>query len=263
MLPTAEALSNLEHSLAQFVLDDRWKHLHLVEFDLKGQLNPSRMLDHLFFTSGELPSFPDFCDTYLKTHFATIKTLYGELLALKKAGNITELRDKMSVYAYGRFQWALREGVSDQELQQNVRARLYRTLAGIYTEYHGYYLSCHLCGQANVKRSAELDSRGIDFMLLLSSNTFNVHVIRNSERAISALKSKLATKKVAQADGVHVVLPYGIHGDLPESTRPVGKGFYIFREEYIVRFCEVLQTYNQTDGLVIYKSGRLLVSIWL
>ena len=149
-LPKLEILKleilKLEKSLAEFVLDPQWKDLHLIEFDLKGELNPSKKLDSLFSATGDIPEFAKFCDEYTKNHFPAIKAIYYQLLEFRQNGNVDELKRIMGDYAFKNYQHDLKENASDEELKRSIFARLYRTLAGIYTEYHGYLMIARYFG---------------------------------------------------------------------------------------------------------------------
>lgn len=252
-----DALRSLELSLEQFELDSRWQGLHLVEFDLRGELNPSEMLDRLFFHAGDLPGFVAFCDEYIAQHFQKIKNVYSKLVKLGEVGDEPAIKEIMGSYAYDGFRKNLTADVSDAELEQHLRARLYRTLAGIYTEYHGYSMTLELLGSEKVIRNIALDKKGIDFRVKINKRIFNIHVVIERPKATAALREKIRSKNVAGAEGIHVILPYGIHGNLPESTRETGKGFHIFRKSYIMGFVVAMQFCGNTDEILIYGPGKL------
>ncbi|MDV6375075.1 hypothetical protein [Deinococcus arenicola] len=252
-----DALRALERSLEDFELDSRWRGLHLVEFDLRGDLNPSRMLNSLFFDGGQLPGFADFCDAYVAQHFQAVGAMYWRLLELDPVKDAQTRERMMGRYAYQRFSDYLTANATDADLEQSLRARLYRTLAGIYTEYHAYFMTLNLLDPQRVSRSIEADQKGIDFTVSLHARVFNIHVSIDSESAFSALRAKIQTKRVAEADGVHVILPYGIHGRLPESTRKVGRGFHIFRESYIMGLIVAMQYYSGPDTVLLYQPASL------
>ncbi|WP_420595562.1 hypothetical protein [Deinococcus sp.] len=257
MPSSQDALTMLERSLAAFELDSTWRDLHLIEFDLNGVLNPSLMLDKLFFETGVLPGFSAFSDRYIDLHFLEVKRRYVRLIELEESGKEDELRRLMSDYAYQHFRAALNNGASDEELKLSLQARLYRTLAGIYTEYHAYHLCAKLLGRENVKRSAALDARGVDFVLTTDQGAANIHVIRHSAPALVALSGKITSKKATAAAGIHIVLPYGIHGKLPESTRRIGQGFHVFRESYLSGLLTAMTLYAGLERVLIYESGNL------
>ena len=253
----ADRLSRFEASLRQVRLDGSWAANHRVEFDLTGPLNPSVMLDQQFRETGEVPSFEAFSDTYLLRHFQGVKAQYLQLADLKRRGEVKQLKRQMSHFAYAHYRHDLTEGLSDDQLRAGVRARLYRTLCGMYTELHAYLLCAQALGEDKVIRSAALDRAGVDFQLSLAGKVANVHVFRKSARAEAALRAKLSDKGGARLEGLHVCLPYGIHGDLPESTRDLGNGFYIFRDAYLKSFIVAVQCYAGQARVVGYQPAKL------
>ena len=257
-MPTAaERLSRFENALKAVTLDRTWAENHHIEFDLRGELNPSVMVDDLWKASGEVTGFDEFSEQYVQRHFQRVKALYGELIALKQRGETEQLIGRMSQFAFEQYQHDLIPGLSDAQITQGLRARLYRTLAGIYTELHAYLMCAQALGEARVKRSLALDRSGVDFQITLNAKTANVHVIRDSAKARAALTHKLRRKGGSKLSGLHVILPYGIHGALPESTRNLGNGFYVFRDAYLKSFIVAVQCYEGQEQIVVYQPARL------
>lgn len=176
-----------------------------VEMDLKGERNPSFILEDLFFTKQHWLSFADFFKYYSEK--------FGD--AIKKEFGFT----------------------SEQAFNDGLRARLYRTQFGFLTEYHAYFLSCSLFGVQNVNRSSALDVAGVDFQIILEQEVFNIHIFVDSPRAWEYRNYKSQHKQVNNWPGVHVNLPYSLKSGWFNSLRFLKNRFGVYQEKYL-RFFE-------------------------
>lgn len=126
-------LQKYESFLSSLRLQPELHKIKTVEIDLKGDLNPTNMLDYLFFKINHWVSFDDFFNYYLSKNEEKLKSLCKD------------------------NDW--------DKFKEGLKARLYRTLIGFLTEYHAFYMAKTIFGDENVKRSPELDKTGIDFQI--------------------------------------------------------------------------------------------------
>jgi hypothetical protein len=181
-----------------------------VEMDLKGELNPSFMLDDLFFKQKKWLSFTAFFDYYFNQHKDEIKNRFG-----------------FSNY---------------ESFADGLRARLYRTQFGFLTEYHAFFLSAALFGEKNVSRNTELDLAGVDFQVHLHGNLYNIHIFIDSQRAWDYRNYKSTHKQVNNWPGIHVNLPYSLKAGCFNSLRFLKNRFGVYTESYLRYFENEVKT---------------------
>jgi TaqI restriction endonuclease len=150
---SSETLKEYEDFLSSLQLFPELFRIKDVEMDLKGELNPSSILDDLFFKQKQWLSFTGFFDFYFNRYKDEIKKRF----------------------AFPEYECFL----------QGLRARLYRTQFGFLTEYHAFFLSSILFGVENVTRSTDMDIAGVDFQVKLENNLYNIHIFVDTLRAWS------------------------------------------------------------------------------
>jgi hypothetical protein len=171
------------------------------EADLKGALNPSKLLNELFFVQNRWLNFDAFFNLYWKKHQALLK-------------------DKFSA-------------LNEQELLRGLRARLYRTQCGILTEYQAFLGAQAIFGNENVHRSIELDQTGVDFSITHQESYYHIHIFVDTQRAWHYRKYKSAYKQVESAEGIHVDLPYSLKNDRINSLYYLPNGFGVYTPAYL------------------------------
>lgn len=172
--------------------------------DLKDILNPSAMLNDLFFNRRKWLSFNDFFELYFNTRKEEIKK---------------------------RFSFP-----DDKSFSEGLRARLYRTQFGFLTEYHAFFLSSILFGTDNVIRSTELDTAGVDFQIKLNGNIYNIHIFVDTPRAWKFRQFKSKHKQVDTLAGIHTNLPYALSENRFNSLRFLKNRFGVYTESYLRYF---------------------------
>ena len=194
-------LSEFEDFLGSLVLFPELSRVKSLEMDLYGALNPSGLLDRLFFESRHWMGFEEFFDRYLQQNAEQIKCRFG----FKNAGDFVE----------------------------GLRARLYRTQFGFLTEYHAYLLCCSFFGAENVNRSVALDKAGVDFQICVDNTLYNIHIFVDSPRAWEFRRIKSQQKSVDKIPGIHVNLPYSRDANRINSVRYLPNGFGIYARDYL------------------------------
>lgn len=201
---SAESLKKYEDFLESLKLFPELFKIKDVEMDLKGELNPSAILDDLFFRQTNWLSFSDFFDYYFDRHKE-------------------EIKKRFSFPDYDSFSTGL-------------RARLYRTQFGFLTEYHAFFLSSILFGPENVTRSTELDLAGVDFRIRLQNQFYNIHIFVDTTRAWEYRRYKSKHKEVDRLQGIHVNLPYSLQAGRLNSLRFLKNRFGVYTESYLRYF---------------------------
>ena len=169
--------------------------------DLRGALNPSALLDRLFFQEHRWLDFEEFNDFYLKQN---------------KQGLLT------------RF-----PNIPEELLLPGLKARLYRTQCGILTEYQAFLGAQAVFGEENVSRSLGMDRLGVDFSIRLGAQVYHIHIFVDSPRAWHYRRIKSAQKKVDQLEGVHVNLPYALQAGRINSLHFLPNGFGVYTPAYL------------------------------
>lgn len=200
----SETLADYEKFLESLQLYPDLFKIKSVEMDLKGERNPSFILEDLFFKQQRWLSFADFYKYYSEK--------FGE--AIKKEFGFT----------------------NDAEFSEGLRARLYRTQFGFLTEYHAYFLSCFLFGEQNVIRSSALDVAGVDFQIKIENADYNIHIFVDSQRAWEYRNFKSQHKQVNNWQGIHVNLPYSLKSGWFNSLRFLKNRFGVYTEKYLRYF---------------------------
>lgn len=187
--------------LCSLRLNPRLAQIKSFEADLKGALNPTKLLNELFFVQNQCLDFDSFFDLYWSKHQALLKDRFSTL--------------------------------NRQELLRGLRARLYRTQCGILTEYQAYLGAQVIFGNENVHRSIELDQTGIDFSITHQEHAYHIHIFVDTKRAWDFRKYKSAYKQVERAEGIHVDLPYSLKAGSINSLYYLPNGFGVYTPAYL------------------------------
>ncbi len=185
--------------LSQLVLNPALAQTKTVEVDLTGTLNPTNLLNRLFFEQEQWLGFEDFLQHYLAENKVLLQRTFAHIA------------------------WPA--------LETGLRARLYRTQFGFLTEYHAFF-ACR-CFFPAVYRDKGLDKAGVDFQLFYQQQTYNVHIFVDTPRAWAYRNYKSANKSGNKLPGVHVNLPYSLAANRFNSLRFLPNGFGIYTSGYL------------------------------
>lgn len=205
--------------LASLQLDSSLFRVKTFEQDLKGELNPSKLLDALFFEQERWLNFEAFYSLYLEKHEK----------ALKAFPNFSE---------------------------KGLRARLYRTQFGILTEYHAFWACKCIFGIDAVRRDTHWDSAGVDFRIYFQGKIYNVHIFVDTPRAWEYRKYKTAHKKVEQMEGIHLNLPYSLKANRFNSLHFLPNGFGIYTSRYLLYVKKEMESGVFTQKKVVGTSSQ-------
>lgn len=198
--PTSQ-LASYEYFLESLVLYPELYRTKSVEMDLKGYLNPSHLLNELFFNQQRWLTFDEFFNHY--------NALFRKEVVALLPHNFKE------------------------NFEEGLKARLYRTQFGFLTEYHAFFLAASLFGVENVNRSTDLDRLGVDFQINYAGQTFNIHIFVDTPRAWNFRNYKSKFKGVNNLNGIHVNLPYSLKNGRFNSLRFLKNRFGVYTENYL------------------------------
>ncbi len=212
MRESACQLNEYQDFLAALTLNKALRKIKTIECDLYGLLNPTNLLDKLFFEEQKWLNFEAFFHHYMGVHEEKLKRKFKHI------------------------PW--------HDLLEGLKARLYRTQFGILTEYHAYYLAQHIFGEQHVSRNTHADKKGVDFQLLFSDKIYNIHIFVDTPRAWVYRNYKSTHKRSNIVEGVHVNLPYALKTGKINSLAYLPNGFGIFTTRYFQYFKEEIEKGN-------------------
>lgn len=168
-------LNDLERFLGTTSVSPHHRTHKDFEGDLRGSLNPTIMLDRLFWHEKQWLDFPDFAHAYWQENQERLQQTFSQ-----------------KINALG------------PTFQQHLAARLYRTQFGFLTEYHAAILADAVFAEhgCTVRRSPEMDRLGVDFTVDGLDTPYHIHIFVDSERAWSFRQDKRIQKASNHVLGV-------------------------------------------------------------
>ena len=203
-----------------------------VEMDLKGMLNPTNVLDDLFFKQQKWLGFDEFYLYY-------VQKFSEQLIRKFNPTNIENFR-------------------------LGLKARLYRTQFGFLTEYQAFLLAKEIFG--DVVRDIALDKRGVDFQITYNGKKYNIHIFVDTSRSWFYRNFKSQHKHVESVEGIHVNLPYALETNKFNSLMYLPNGFGIYTKEYFEHFKKEIDSgtlkkiIGTKDDGFIYEDSLALTS---
>ncbi|NQV90930.1 TaqI family restriction endonuclease [Candidatus Woesearchaeota archaeon] len=194
-----------------------------VEMDLKGMLNPTNVLDELFFKEQKWLGFDEFYLYY-------VQKFSEQLMRKFNPKNIENFR-------------------------LGLKARLYRTQFGFLTEYQAYLLAQEIFGKQNVFRDINLDKKGVDFQIMYNNIKYNIHIFVDTSRSWYYRNFKSANKHVDSVEGIHVNLPYALETGKFNSLEYLPNGFGIYTKEYFEYLKKEIDSGNLKKIIGTKESG--------
>jgi hypothetical protein len=216
--PDVQEIHDLEKFLSTTSVDTSHKQYRGFEEDLRGDLNPTNLIERLFWLEKRWLDFPQFFHEYWRL-------------------NEYKLRD--------RFPHKFAE--LGESAKRHLEARLYRTLFGFLTEYHAVLLiglRFTLSGYT-VLRGSDLDRLGVDCQIRETSSNlvYNIHIFIDSPRAKRYRSGKLVFKGSNKIDGIHIDFPYTLKPGCIHSLRMLPNGFGIYTKEYVDHLLHVIKNH--------------------
>lgn len=135
---------------------------------------------------------------------------------------------------------------------KGLKARIYRTWAGLITQIHGGYVAQTVFGEKNVFMSRKLDSMGADIQVRYKDMVINYQVKKESFSGVKSGKPERISKEL---DGTPEVLYYEVPNsdifDKPITKRGDEKIGY-------KRFMDDKRTIRLLNGFIIFTEDAFL-----
>ncbi|HEC93871.1 MAG TPA: TaqI family restriction endonuclease [Candidatus Kaiserbacteria bacterium] len=194
--------------------------IKIVEMDLPKNIQAIELLYTVYWEEKKFVSFEDFYKRYLQ----------------EKGSTIDEFRIKTTM--------------CEDCFRRGLKARIYRTWAGLITQIHAGYVAESVFGDGTVLMSEKLDHQGADIRVEYKRHALNYQVKKTSHAGVKSSKP-LARKNVM--DGEPIDILYEVPACLSDPKTKKGE----FRVPYL-RFLEDTRTETFENGFVVFTADTFL-----
>lgn len=192
----------------------KYSHIKIVEMDLSKDIQAIELLYKIYWDEKKFISFDDFYKRYLKEKKRQI----------------------------GKFR--LKSTMCKDCFRRGLKARIYRTWAGLITQIHAGYVAESVFGKGTVSMSAELDSRGADIRVEYKKHFLNYQVKKTSH---SGVMSRRPLPRKSKLKGEPIDIKYEVPTCLSNPKTKKGE----FRQPYL-RFLEDKRINAFKNGFVVF-----------
>ena len=192
----------------------KYSRIKIVEMDLSKDIQAIELLYKAYWSERNFLSFDDFYNRYLKEK--------------KKSLEKFRLKSTMCKDCFYR----------------GLKARIYRTWAGLITQIHAGYVAESVFGDKTVSMSAELDSQGADIRAEYRGRFLNYQVKKTSH---SGVMSRRPLPRKSRLKGEPIDIKYEVPNILSNPKTKKGE----FRKPYL-RFLEDKRTMAFENGFVVF-----------
>jgi hypothetical protein len=133
---------------------------------------------------------------------------------------------------------------------RGIKARIYRTWAGLITQIHAGYVAESVFGDGSVEMSRELDSLGADIRVKYKGHILNYQVKKTS---FSGVMSRRPLPRKKDIPGENIDIKYEVPTCLTDPKTKNGE----FRKPYL-RFLEDKRTIAFPNGFVVFTKEAFL-----
>ncbi|MBU1292876.1 TaqI family restriction endonuclease [Patescibacteria group bacterium] len=194
--------------------------IKIVEMDLPKNIQAVQLLYTVYWDERTFLSFDDFYERYLS----------------EKSTEIEEFRTKSTM--------------CEDCFYRGLKARIYRTWAGLITQIHAGYVAETVFGPGTVSMSAELDHQGADIRVEYKKHFLNYQVKKTSFAGVVGRKPQAQKSKLS---GESIDINYEVPSILSNPKTKKGE----FRKPYL-RFMEDTRTRHLSNGFVIFTEETFL-----
>jgi len=194
----------------------QYSRVKIVEMDLPKNIQAIELLYTVYWKEKDPLSFDDFYDRYLK-----------------------EKKDELEKFRLGST-------MCKDCFSRGLKARIYRTWAGLITQIHAGYVAESVFGRGTVSMSRELDSQGADIRVEYKRNFLNYQVKKTSH---SGVMSRRPLPRKRRLKGESIDIKYEVPTCLSNPKTKKGE----FRKPYL-RFLEDKRTQAFQNGFVVFTS---------
>ena len=174
----------------------KYSQVKIVEMDLPKDIQAIELLYKVYLSEKKFISFDEFYDRYLK----------------EKKGALEKFR--------------LKSTMCKDCFYRGLKARIYRTWAGLITQIHAGYVAESVFGDGTVSMSAELDSQGADIRVEYRAHFLNYQVKKTS---YSGVMSRRPLPRKRKLKGEPIDIKYEVPNVL--SNPKTKNGFVVFTPE--------------------------------
>lgn len=152
---------------------EKYSGIKIVEMDLSKDIQAIELLYKVYWDEKNFLSFDDFYNRYLK----------------EKRKQLEKFRVKSTM--------------CKDCFYRGLKARIYRTWAGLITQIHAGYVAESVFGKGAVSMSAELDSQGADIRVNYKNHLLNYQVKKTSHSGVMS-RRPLPRKNKLEGEGVDI-----------------------------------------------------------
>ena len=198
----------------------KYASIKIVEMDLPKDIQAIILLYRVYWVEKNFISFEDFYERYLEEKKEMIETF--------------RIKTTMCKDCFTR----------------GLKARIYRTWAGLITQIHAGYVAESVFGRGSVEMSRELDSLGADIRVNYKGHFLNYQVKKAS---FSGVMSRRPLPRDKKLKGEPIDIYYEVPTSLSDQKTKSGK----FRIPYL-RFLEDKRTEAFANGFVVFTKEVFL-----
>lgn len=193
-----------------------YSNIKIVEMDLPKNIQAIELLYKVYWDEKKFVVFDDFYKRYLKEK--------------KKAIEEFKIKTTMCEDCFSR----------------GLKARIYRTWAGLITQIHAGYVAESVFGKGTVFMSEELDHQGADIRVKYKDCYLNYQVKKTS---FSGVMSRMPLPRKSKLEGDSIDIKYEVPSCLSDPKTKKGE----YRLPYL-RFLEDKRTTCFENGFVIFTA---------
>ena len=194
----------------------KYSHIKIVEMDLSKDIQAIELLYKVYWDEKKFISFDNFYKKYLKEKNEAIE------------------------------KFKIKTTMCDDCFRRGLKARIYRTWAGLITQIHAGYVAESVFGKGSVNMSRELDSVGADIRVKYKGRFLNYQVKKTSFSGVMSRRPLPRKKKI---EGENIDIKYEVPTCLSDPKTKKGE----FRKPYL-RFLEDKRTKAFENGFVVFTS---------
>lgn len=192
----------------------KYSHIKIVEMDLSKDIQAIELLYKVYWDEKRFISFDDFYKRYLREKKEAVK------------------------------KFKIKTTMCNDCFDRGLKARIYRTWAGLITQIHAGYVAESVFGERTVLMSEELDHQGADIRVEYKGRFLNYQVKKTS---YSGVISRRPLPRKSKLKGEPIDIKYEVPTCLSDPKTKKGE----FRKPYL-RFLEDKRTKAFENGFVVF-----------
>lgn len=198
----------------------KYSRIKIVEMDLSKNIQAIELLYRVYWGERKFLSFDDFYNRYMEEKKKSLE------------------------------QFRLKSTMCKDCFYRGLKARIYRTWAGLITQIHAGYVAESVFGNGTISMSAELDSQGADIRVEYRKRFLNYQVKKTS---YGGVMSKRPLPRKSKLKGEAIDIKYEVPNILSNPKTKKGE----FRKPYL-RFLADKRTMAFENGFVVFTPETFL-----